>query len=111
MATIPVCENGLPVARAMNQLSGKIPRIALASPSRKTRSPSRSTLRPQRFQRAISGFMGSGGSRPDNRALLADGPQKLPDHLGGFNQSVPSSGACSWAQSAIIHQQNQNKVG
>src|SRR6516165_2090725 len=110
-ATIPVCENGLPVALAMNQLRAKRPRQPLASPSRKTMSPSRSTSLPQRFQRIIAGFMGSGGSSPAERARLAAGPQKLPDQPGGFSQSVVSSDPCSEFRSAIIQQHNQNTVG
>src|SRR6516165_6087511 len=111
MATIPVCENGLPVAPAMNRLSGARPRRVRASPSRKTMSPSRSTLRPQRFHRAIAGVMGRGGSSPAKRDRLATGPQKLPDQAGGFIQSVASSAPRSVVASAIIQQQNQNTVG
>src|SRR5262249_61627891 len=95
----------------MNQVRAKVPRKALASPSRKTMSPSRSTLWPQRFQRIIAGFRGSGGSCPADRARLAAGPQKLPDQAGGLIQSVASSAPRSQFQSAIIQQQNQNTVG
>ena len=87
-----------------------MPRRVRASPSRKTMSPSRSTLRPHVRQRAIAGFMGSGGSCPADRARVAAGPQKLPVHAGGFIQSVASSAPCSSFQSAIIQQQNQSKV-
>src|SRR5271166_4066045 len=110
MATIPVCENGLPVALAMNRLRGRMPRTILASPSRKTMSPSRRTLRPQRLQRAIAGFTGSGGSCPVPRARVAAGPQKLPVQPGDFIQSVASAAPRSSVHSAIIQQQNQSKV-
>ena len=95
IATMPVCEKGLPVARAMNRLRGTRPRTTRASPSRKTMSPSRSTSRPQRCQRTICGVDPSGGSCPVSRARHAVGPQKLPEKPGGFIQSVGSPFACS----------------
>ena len=40
---------------------------------------------PSRCQRAIAGFMGSGGSSPADRARVAAGPQKLPAPVGRFH--------------------------
>ena len=72
-------------------------------------SPSRSIPRPHDRRRAIAGVIGSGGSCPPNRARLAAGPQKLPDQLAGFIQSVASSDVPLTAlDSAIIQQQNQS---
>ncbi len=94
MTTIPVCENGLAVALAMNQLRGMMPRTVLASPSRKTMSPSWSTLRPQRSQRAMAGVTGSGGSSPAKRACahgraeIIAGPRGRFHPVGRFRRAL-----------------------
>ena len=93
MATIPVCENGLAVALAMNRLSGNMPRRVRASPRRKTMSPSRSTFWPQSpsghrrvhgHRRKLPGRPGLGRGRPPEIAR----PARRFHPVGRFHRAL-----------------------